>query len=146
MSPDAPIHFVCAAPSDRPPPVVWKHLSDIERWSQWVPGVATASLDGALLPGAGFRWRSHGVSLRSVLLEVERPQRLMWQGRGAGMRVRHEWRIVPQGTGSLIRSEEWVQGFWLRPFAKQIAPILQRSVAEWVDALVRRSRQEARCD
>jgi hypothetical protein len=142
----SPVHFVCEATSERPPSVVWKHLSDIEHWAQWVPGVGFAQLDGALLPGAGFRWRARGFGLRSVLLEVERPRRLAWQGRGAGLRVRHDWLILPHDDGSLIRSEEWVDGFWLRPFAAQVGRSMQRSVAEWLDALVKRSRQEALCD
>ena len=146
MKRSAPIHFVCEATSERPPNVVWKHLSDIEAWSQWVPGVGEASLDGALLPGGGFRWRTRGMPIRSTLLEVQRPRRLSWQGSGLGMRVEHHWTIEPRDSGSLIRSEEWADGLWLRFFAGRVGAAMQRSVSEWLDALVRRAKQEARCD
>jgi uncharacterized protein YndB with AHSA1/START domain len=142
----AAVHFVCEATSERPPAVVWKHLSDIEAWPSWVPGTAAASLDGALLPGAGFRWRARGLWIRSTLLEVERPRRLSWQGRGGGLKVEHRWTIEPHPSGSLVRSEEWADGFWLRPFADRIGRSMQRAVEAWLDALIRRARQEARCD
>lgn len=41
-----------------PPQAVWKIHTDINSWSQWQPGITLSKLEGALVVGAGFQWKS----------------------------------------------------------------------------------------
>ncbi len=141
----APILIRCARDLDRPPAVVWKVLTAIEDWPRWVPSIDAARMEGALLPGARFRWRVNGMPIHSILRDVERPSRLCWTGSSFGMHVVHRWEIEALGAGSRVLSLESVSGWWVRPLQSRLAPMMRRSVEEWMDALVRRVRQELDC-
>lgn len=141
---DAHFDFACERRSDSTPGSLWKVLSQIEQWPQWAPGIQSARLDGALLPGAGFRWRANGISIRSTFVEVERPHSLTWIGSGMGISVRHQWSIQSIDGGSSVRTQEWVRTIW--PFRGMQERSMRNSVTAWLDALIGRARQEVPCD
>lgn len=136
--------FDCERPSDSAPSSLWKVLSQVEQWPEWAPGISSARLDGALLPGAGFRWRANGVPIRSTFVEVEKGRRLVWVGRGLGIAVRHEWTIDAVDGGARVRSREWVRTIW--PCRGTLERSMRQSVTAWLEALVARARQEVPCD
>ena len=143
---DAPVIVIRELHIARPPASVWKVLSDIEGWPAWQPEITRAEMSGPLLPGAEFRWRVGASNIRSVLRDVLRPSRLSWTGSFMGLHAIHVWEIEATGEGCLVRSRESLEGWWLAPFRSRIQRSVERSVALWLDALARRSRQEVRCD
>lgn len=143
-SSEAHFEFECERRSDSAPSSIWKVLTQVEQWPDWAPGIRGARMDGALIPGAGFRWRAGGVGIRSTFIEVERPRRLVWIGSAPGISVRHAWTIEPAEFGSTVRTQEWVRSVW--PFRGRLQRMMRASVTAWLDALVARARQEVACD
>jgi uncharacterized protein YndB with AHSA1/START domain len=144
---DAPVLVARQHRIEKPPNVVWKILSDVEAWTEWVPEVQKASMSGALLPGAEFRWKKGGVGIHSVLRDVVRPNLLSWTGNSMGLRAIHVFEIeaIEGGLASIVRSRESMEGWWLAPFRRQMQGSVEKFTEQWLDALDRRSRQEVHC-
>jgi hypothetical protein len=93
---------------------VWQLLAGIPSWPDWNPEVKSATLEGELAAGSVFRWRAGGASLVSRLVAVEPPRKIAWTGKGAGVRVVHVYRLEPQDGGTLVQTEESVEGILAR--------------------------------
>jgi hypothetical protein len=100
-----------------------------------------AAPGGALTRGTRFRWRTFAVGITSVVWQCTPHERLGWDGRGMGARVYHSWRLVPQGSGTLVVTEETQHGWgarfmhWLRPQR------MWTGHEQWLDQLERRARE-----
>lgn len=110
-----------AAPTD----VVWAWLVGAARWPLWYPNshrVRLLPLPGAqsgaqLVKDRRFRWRTFGVGIISQVTEFDpRGGRLAWNGEGrmAPVRVHHAWLLIPEGTGTLVVTEETQHGWGAR--------------------------------
>ena len=92
---------------------VWAWLVRATAWPNWYPNSSGVVLeDGGrdLRPGALFRWRTFGVSLRSKVEEFIPPERLAWSARGRGIDVYHAWLIDKRPEGSHVLTEESQRG------------------------------------
>ena len=126
---NAPLHaqkeIVILAPIER----VWEVLTDIERWPEWQPDVATASLDDPLRAGTGFRWKAKGLAIASTIQEFDPPRRIGWTGRSTGMGAIHRWTLEPAQNGTRVTTQESLSG-WLTRLLKISDPrFLEKSLA-----------------
>jgi hypothetical protein len=88
------------------PEIVFSVISAIEDWPSWSTDVKSTSLEGAVEPGAVFRWKAGGVSLTSTLQVVEPPREIGWTGKAMSIKAVHTFSFDPKDGGTLARSEE----------------------------------------
>ena len=129
------------------PFTVWKVLSDIQQWPQWVPHVAAVDLQGPFLIGSTFRWRSGLFPIVSTLRQIEKPRRLVWEGNSMGVHAVHAWSIEDDDTGqSRVVTSESMAGWPARRFRGSLATKTAATLETWLDALTKRVRGEVPCD
>jgi len=117
------------------PEVVWGIHTDINAWSQWHSDISMSRLESPLAVGSLFHWKAGGLSLTSTIQEVEPNQRVSWIGKALGTRARHIWMFRPHQNGTLLTTEESLEG-WLVSLSKVVMPaFLERSLATWLDNL-----------
>jgi hypothetical protein len=101
--------FILASPDK-----VWEIQTDINAWKDWQPGISRSQLNGALTVGALFRWTSGGLAVTSTLQEVAIKRRIAWTGNAFGSKAKHIWMFKPQGNGTLVTTEESMEGWLIR--------------------------------
>jgi hypothetical protein len=118
-----------------PPEVVWKTHTDINAWSQWQPGISTAKLAGSLAVGSIFQFKSGGLTITATIQVVEPNQRIGWTGQALGAQARHIWLLTSHQNGTLLTTDESMEG-WLVSLLKLIMPkFLERSLDTWLQSL-----------
>ena len=123
------------------PEVVWKLLADINSWSQWQPDVPTARLEGPLAGGSAFYWKGGGLDITSTLQVVEPSRKIGWTGKSLGTQARHIWLFKSQGNGTLVNTEESMDG-WLPMLLKAIMPnFLEVAMDKTLKALKRKAEE-----
>jgi hypothetical protein len=69
--------------------------------------------------------------VKSTIQEVVPLQRLAWSGRALGSFAKHVWMFKPQNGGTLVMTEESMEG-WLVSILKPFAPgFLNKSLDVW---------------
>lgn len=118
-----------------PAEVVWKTHTDINAWSQWQPGITMAKLTGPLAIGSIFQFQSGGLTITGTIQVVEPNQQIGWTGRALGAQARHVWLLTPHQNGTLLTTDESMEG-WLVNLLKFIMPkFLERSLDTWLQSL-----------
>ena len=102
---------------DADPDTVFSVIANINAWPTWNPDVRAAALDGAVEPGAVFRWKAGPTALTSILQTVEPPHEIGWTGTTLGIKAVHVFRFAPRNGGTLARSEESWDGLIARVFS-----------------------------
>ncbi|WNG32258.1 hypothetical protein F0U61_00515 [Archangium violaceum] len=123
---------------DAPPKAVWSVLTDIDRWTEWMPEFASARLEGPLAPGSVIFWEPQGQVVESRLVVVEAERRLVWNGTDGAV---HVWELVPTGNGTLLRNDESIDEWKL---AGQVdgSAILTDSLNVWNSRIAERVTQQ----
>ena len=109
-----------------PPETVWDVLASIDAWPAWNPDVKWVSVEGDVVEGTQFRWKSGPGTVTSTLRRVERPRLIAWTGRTFGIDAVHVWRLEPQDGATFVRTEESFDGV--------VARLLRRSLRKTLDA------------
>ncbi len=117
------------------PVEVWAVHADINAWSDWNADISASRLHGDLAPGAVFEWKSNGVSVTSTIEEVDPGHRIGWTGRARGAQARHLWVLEKDGDGTIIRTEESIEGWVTRLLRKQVQRSMDASVDAWLQDL-----------
>jgi hypothetical protein len=118
-----------------PPQVVWKIQTDINNWSRWQPDITASSLDSSLIVGSVFRWKSGRLNVTSTIQVISPSQEMGWIGRALGAHAEHVWRLTPQDSGTLVTTEESMEGWPIR-LMKFINPkFLDDSLDTWLHSL-----------
>jgi hypothetical protein len=118
-----------------PAEAVWKLHTDINAWSQWQPGITTSNLAGPLAVGSIFQFKSGGLAITATIQVVEPNQQIGWTGQALGAQARHIWRLTPHQNGTLLTTDESMEG-WLVSILKLIMPkFLERSLDTWLESL-----------
>ncbi|WNG24914.1 hypothetical protein F0U62_13515 [Cystobacter fuscus] len=86
-----------------PPKAIWSVLTEIDRWTEWMPEFASARLEGPLAPGSVIFWEPPGQVVESRLVVVEPERRLIWNGTDGAV---HVWELIPMANGTLLRNDE----------------------------------------
>jgi len=117
------------------PPIIWKIHTDINSWNQWQPAIASSKMDGSLMPGAVFEWKPGGITITSTIEILEPNERIGWSGTSIGTRARHIWMLKPYKNGTLVSTEESMDG-WLAQILKVVMPkFLDESLNTWLTSL-----------
>jgi carbon monoxide dehydrogenase subunit G len=135
----APILLTSEIEVGAPPEVVWDVLATIESWPTWNPGIKSASLQGDLVPGSAFRWKSGLSVIRSRLVFVDPPREIAWTGKSMGINVVHVYSLEGRGGRTLVKTEESVEGITARPFRSSV----EKTMDGAVDAGLQRLKAEA---
>jgi hypothetical protein len=117
------------------PHTVWEIHTDIDAWSRWQPGIASSKLEGSLRVGSVFQWKSGGITITSTVQVVEPYERIAWTGRALGTQAKHIWILRPHQDGTLVITEESMEG-WLVRILKIVMPrFLDTSLGVWLQSL-----------
>lgn len=73
----APVVVRLSTTIDAPLERVWALHTDIDAWPSWNADVDRAELDGPLLPGNSFSWKTHGLDITSTIREIVPGERLV---------------------------------------------------------------------
>ena len=96
---------------------VWHVLTAIPAWPSWNPDVKWARTTGPLQVGCVFVWNAGGLSITSVVQELEPPHLIVWQGNTLGMHARHHWGLDQHEDMIRVSTEETMSG-WLSALLK----------------------------
>jgi hypothetical protein len=117
------------------PEVVCKVHTAINDWSQWQPNIDMAKQEDGLTVGSKFEWKSGGLTINSVIQILEPEQQIGWTGKSLGTNARHIWKFKAQDDGTLLTTEESMEG-WLISILKLIMPkFLEESLDTWLQSL-----------
>jgi uncharacterized protein YndB with AHSA1/START domain len=114
---------------EAPIDLVWAVQSDLERWPAWNPGVKRIEVRGPVAEGTEFHWKAGGVSITSVLREVDPPRRIGWTGKAPGLRAVHVWTFEPDGDRTHVRTAESFEGL----LAKLLPGMMRRTLEKTLD-------------
>lgn len=114
------------------PEEVWDIHTDINGWSDWNPDIASSKLQGPLAVGTVFSWKSRGMNITSTIQEIEPSNRIGWTGTGFGARARHIWTLEPNGKGTLIKTEESLEGWLVTLLKGRMRKNLETSLNAWL--------------
>ena len=70
--------------------------------------------------------------IRSTIQEVSVPERLAWTGRALGTRAIHVWSLSRQPEGTLVRTEESLDGILVRALRGR----MQRTLAMTLESML----------
>ena len=114
---------------------VWQLQTNIDRWRDWNPAVTRSQLEGPLVVGSVFRWKSAGTSIVSTLAQVEPMQALAWTGRSLGIRAVHTWTFERQGKAVSVVTRESFDGWLPRLLPGSSRGLLDASLRAWLKNL-----------
>ena len=118
---------------------VWGIQTDIDRWSEWNPGVQWSKLNGPLAVGSVFRWKSRGSFIVSTLQEIEPMRKIAWTGQAMGARAKHTWSFEARGDAVAVLSRESFDGWWPRLLPGLTRRILGNVLRAWLRSLKQRA-------
>ena len=85
-----------------PPDAVWRLISDVARWPEWLPTVTRVEPLGAAELAPGAQYRIEQPRLRPAIWRVTRlepPQRFSWASGGPGLQVVGDHELTPAPGG-----------------------------------------------
>lgn len=115
--------------ADARPETVWDTISDLESWPRWMAGVKAMRVDGTLGVGTAFEWKAGPGTIRSQVLECDRPRSIGWKGRTFGISALHVWRMAPEDGGTRVFTEE----SWSGPLARLLPGLMHKTVRRALD-------------
>ncbi|RRQ73129.1 Shy6-polyketide cyclase [Streptomyces griseofuscus] len=137
----APVIVRLSTLIDAPLERVWALHTDIDTWARWNADVDQAELDGPLLPGNSFRWKTHGLDITSTIREIVPGRRLVWGGPANGIEGVHVWTFEQTGSQVTVHTEESWSGAPVDAAADQLHQALQQSLTTWLASLKARAEQ-----
>ncbi|MFD9520105.1 SRPBCC family protein [Streptomyces sp. NPDC059979] len=139
----APVIVRLSATIDAPLTTVWDLHTDVAAWPTWNPDIPQAELDGPLLPGNAFSWRTHGMNITSTVHELVPGERIVWGGTVQGIVGIHAWTFEQTGAGVVVHTEESWGGAPVEAAADELAEALHSSLESWLMSLKSRSEHFA---
>ena len=122
------------------PFAIYKHLSDVEGWLRTFSEVEKVSLDGPVLPGAGFNWTIGKKSMRGRLVAADRPLCFEWESRSLGTHLYYQWKISHEDElACYVEAAVYGKGLALRWLEKSFADQQQTLIENWIHRLKMRA-------
>ncbi|GHD42222.1 SRPBCC family protein [Streptomyces galbus] len=137
----APVIVRLSTVIDAPLERIWALHTDIDTWAEWNADVDQAELDGPLLPGNSFHWKTHGLDITSTLREIVPGQRLVRGGPANGIEGVHVWTFEQTGSQVTVHTEESWSGAPVDAATEQLGQALQQSLTTWLASLKSRAEQ-----
>ncbi|AWZ08327.1 MULTISPECIES: SRPBCC family protein [unclassified Streptomyces] len=137
----APVIVRLSTLIDAPLERVWALHADIDAWPSWNADVDQAELDGPLLPGNSFSWKTHGLDITSTVREIVPGERLVWGGPAGGIEGVHVWTFERTGGQVRVSTEESWSGAPVDAAAAELGQALRDSLTAWLAALKARAER-----
>jgi len=117
---------------EAPPQTVWNIQTDINNWSKWQPATTASKLGSPLAVGSVFRWRTGGLNVTSTVQVLEPNDLIGWTGKSLGAQAKHIWKFTPQNNGTLVTTEESMEGWSVRLLKLVMPKFLDNSLNTWL--------------
>lgn len=114
---------------------VWSVLTDIDHWPDWQTAVSCSKINGALVPGTSFDWKSGGLKFHSILHTVEPFTSFGWTGKTIGSYAIHNWTLKDMNGKTEVFVQESLEGFLVGLFKKTFNKVLERGMEESLEQL-----------
>lgn len=125
------------------PETVWDTLTDLRTWPQWMPGVKTMQVDEPVRVGTTFQWKAGPSTIRSEILESERPHSVGWKGRTLGITAVHVWRMELEGETTRVFTQESWSGLLARALRASMKKTVRKALDDGLPALRREAERRA---
>jgi len=140
----APVIAAHEVEIDACPEVIWDIIVAVSRWPAWNPDVRATFIEGNLQAGTSFSWKAGPGTIRSTVLQMEEPHRLLWSGTTLGIKAIHLWQIERRGEKTIVRSEESWEGLLPRILRATMQRMLSRSIQQGLIHLKREAERVSR--
>ncbi|WP_229399281.1 SRPBCC family protein [Micromonospora okii] len=114
---------------------VWRLQTDIDRWPTWQHDIEEAHLAGPISAGSTVTWRTHGLSLTSVIGDLHPMRRIAWGGSGQGIDGIHVWTFDAVADGVRVHTAESWDGPPVIADPDGMRSALASSLTAWLAAL-----------
>jgi len=128
---------------EAPPQTVWSIHTDIDNWSKWQRAIAESKVERRFAVGSVFRWKSGGLNVTSTIQVIKPGQEIAWTGRSKGAYAKHIWRFASQNNGTLVMTEESMDGWSIRLLKLFNPKFLDNSLDTWLRNLKIKAEKNA---
>lgn len=113
--------------------------TSINNWKYWQHQISNSELKDNFKIGSMFKWKSGGLTIKSILQEIETYKCIAWTGKAIGSKARHIWKFESNEKGTVVTTQESMEG-WLVDILKIIMPnFLEKSLTIWLKNLKRKA-------
>ncbi|MGW7438458.1 SRPBCC family protein [Streptomyces sp. NPDC054849] len=138
---NAPVVARLSIVIDAPLEAVWHLHTGIGAWANWNKDVDQAVLNGPLVPGASFTWKTHGLDITSTVRELIPGERIVWGGPANGITGIHVWTFAQTGDQTTVHTEESWSGAPVDAAPEELGLALHGSLQSWLAALKSQAEQ-----
>lgn len=114
---------------------VWRILTDIDKWTNWQKAVTYSKINGELIPGTTFDWKSGGLKIQSTLHTVETFEYLGWTGKSLGSLAIHNWILKDIHGKTEVLVEESMEGLFVKLLNKVFNRVLEKGMIASLEQL-----------
>ncbi|RXH58476.1 SRPBCC family protein [Granulicella sibirica] len=126
----AHVRISIAAPQER----VWGFLVDAAGWPKWADQIDSITVDGPLVSGRRFTWKSGGMTIHSQVRMVVAGKALAWTGGALTGKAVHVWRLEANASGGTdVSEDESMEGLLMAQMYSS-AKLIEADTA-WLEAL-----------
>jgi uncharacterized protein YndB with AHSA1/START domain len=115
------------------PKEVWRILTDIDNWPTWHKGIQYAKLHEPFGEDVAFDWKTKGIRIGSRIVQVEKNHSVGWIWISMRIVAKHLWTIAPQGKGTLLITEESLDGRMANVLKLFMPSILKKRLGAWLE-------------
>jgi carbon monoxide dehydrogenase subunit G len=126
------------------PEIVWDTLTELRSWPRWMPGIKSMLVDEPFAVGTKFKWKAGPGSIRSEVLDSDRPRSVGWKGRTLGITALHLWRMEGQGESTRVFTEESWSGPLSRVLRGSMSTTVRKALDDGLPALKTEAEDRAR--
>ncbi len=140
---DAPIVCKRSILVHAPLQAVYLVMAEIRQWPSWQPEISSVVCNNPVLAGTGFRWKSGGSSIRSVMHTVSPYHALGWSGKAMGIFAIHNWSFQESNGSTMVNVEESMEGILAKILKRTIHKKLAKGMENWLQFLKHHCEQMA---
>jgi hypothetical protein len=85
--------------------------------------------------GSTFQWKAGGLTITATVQVVEPGRRIGWTGRALGTQAKHIWTLKPHQDGTLVTTEESMDGWFVKVMKVMMPRFLDESLDGWLQSL-----------
>jgi len=112
--------------------IVWHVLTDINNWSTWQTDINRSQLNGEMVQGTTFNWKTGGTKIHSTLQTIEPFKHFGWKGRALGVFAIHTWALTDIDGQTTVLVEESMEGFLAGMFKGSFSERLNKGIRNWL--------------
>jgi uncharacterized protein YndB with AHSA1/START domain len=121
------------------PSLVWAILADVKSWHEWLYDVGKIEIKKPLEIGSHFRWSTLSLAMISTIQDLVPNKRISWTSKGSGMRSTQTWVLTPKEDGTLVVSEQSMQGLLVGLFKDRTKDAVEQAITAWLKSLKRQA-------